>query len=395
MAAPVLVAATHPRALAAEPAAAGDAAARPAAAVSDRNHSDRTVRITWAQAPGVDAPDFMAAWARVRQPDVLGPIAQETVGLSPELAAYVLKDPVMATSGNGVELVLGFDLNPQTFPKARPASKEFADKVVARFTQLLRDERSERENEKVAQAEQATQYALGEYDDVVRKLRTIQKDLGGQAPETARAALAKLEDERQRIELELAGIQARQKAVGDWIDRATKQLQEQAKSDPIVAELEKAVAAQEKFLDVIRKQVDAGVANPSAVADAESKLSDVRVQLLERKRGGGTNSSGNGDPLAALNRELQNLSIDIVDRRARLEFVEKRLAGAQQAVQGASDYELLESERQSLRQELERARQELRSARRTAQAAQQFDRVIITRSVDSKYEEPKEGASPQ
>jgi hypothetical protein len=370
------------------------APARPGAgAPSDKTRSERWVRITWGRAAGVEPPDIAAALARLRQPEVLGPIAQEVLGLPADEGAGALGEPEVIATGDAIEVVLKVDLNPQWFPKARPASKEFADRVVARLTELLRDERRERDDARIALAQQAAQDTQTEYEAVVRRLREIQSTIGGQSPDTARAALGKLDDERQHLELELAGIQARQKAVGDWIDRATKQMQEQAKSDPVVAELEKGVEVQQKFVDLLRKQVDAGVANPSVVAEAESKLSDVRVQLLDRKRAGGGGTNANADPVAALNRELQNLSIDIIDRKARLMFVEKRLAELQAAVQGATDYDLLESERQALRKDLESVRQQLRVVRRATQASPQVDRVIVTRSTDWKPEVPKEGAS--
>jgi hypothetical protein len=378
----------------AQPAVAADppvkGIAQPAAATaSDKTHSERRVRITWDRAAGVDPPDVTAALARLRQPEVLGPIAQEVLGLPADQGIAVMNEPQVIDTAAGIDVVLTFDLNPQWFPKARPASKEFADRVVARLTELLRDERREHDDARLALAEQAAKDAQTEYEGIVHRLREIQLTIGGQSPDAARTVLAKLEDERQRIELELAGIQARQQAVGDWIDRASKRMEEQAKSDPVVAELEKAVAAQERFVEVVRKQVDAGVSNTSVVAEAESKLSDVRVQLLDRKRGsagsGGTNA--NADALSALNRELQNLSIDIIDRKARLMFLEKRLATLQAAVQGATDYDLLESERQALRKDLENMRQQLRVVRRAAQASPQVDRVVVTRASDWKPEQ--------
>ena len=218
--------------------------------------------------------------------------------------------------------------------------------------------------------------------------------LGGQSPEAVRASLSKLEDERQRLELELAGMQARQRAVEEWIDRTSRQMEEQAKADPVIAELEKAVAAQEQVVKMARRQSESGTVPQTEVAAAEAKLSDVKINLLDRKRGTGT-AAGAQDPLANLTRELQSLSIDTVDRKARLAFVEKRIAPLREAAASVSDFELLEAERASLRTELEQARQELRQSERAAQASAGGDRVVVVKSQDGKHQGPGGSAVPE
>jgi hypothetical protein len=200
--------------------------------------------------------------------------------------------------------------------------------------------------------------------------------------------------ERQRLELELAGMQARQKAVEEWIDKTSRQIEVQAKEDPVVAELEKAVAAQEQLVKMTRQRFESGVVPQTELAAAEAKLSDVKISLLDRRRGSAA-ASGSTDPLAALTRELQTLSIDTVDRKARLAFVEKRIAPLREAAAAVSDFELIEAERAALRKEVEEARQELRSAERMSQAAVGGTRVAVVKSQDTPRDRPAGSTRPE
>jgi outer membrane protein TolC len=158
--------------------------------------------------------------------------------------------------------------------------------------------------------------------------------------------------------------------------------------------LEKAVAAHEQVVKMARRQFESGTIPQSEVAAAESKLSDVKISLFDRKRGTGA-APGTQDPLANLTRELQSLSIDTVDRKARLAFVEKRIVPLREAAASVSDFELLESERAALRTELEQARQELRTAERAAQASAGGDRVVVVKSQDGKHQGPEGSAVPE
>lgn len=363
------------------------AAETPPAAPSNTTFAQRTVRVTWDKSSGLSAPDVQGVFAKLQRAGVVGPIGRDVLGLTPErsMALVGWREPRIA--GDGIEFDFAIDLSPEQWRDARPAAKEFADRLVASFTQLLADDRQEQEGPKMQQAKQWLADLTYEYESTVQRMRKQQAEMGGQLPEGARAALAKLEDERQRIELDLAGMEARQKAVEEWIARTSKEMQEQAKTDPVVQELEKAVAAQQKVVDVSRRQFESGTLGIREVSDAESKLSDIKVQLLDRKRGGAGGNGTGTDPLAALNRELQSLSIDVIDRKARLAFVDKRVDALQKAARSASDYELLESERTSLRRELEQARQEFRAARRAAQLSPR-DRVVVVRSNDGRHEKP-------
>jgi hypothetical protein len=370
-----------PATLAADPtlppaAGAKPGAARPAAP-SNTTFAQRTVRIV--VTGGV--LDLSLIMSRLKSLEVAGAIGQEVLGIPPDEAAAA----VGGIEWNNSDVGFKIDLDPATHPKARPAAKEFADRLVGRLPGLLAEEQREQEMPRLQQAREWFQGAREAYDSVLKRLREKQILMGGQSPEGVRASLSKLEDERQRLELELAGMQARQKAVEEWIDRTSRQMDERAKADPVVAELEKALAAHEQLVKIARRQFESGITPQAEVGAAEAKLMDVKIQLLDRQRGTGPGAT---DPLAALTRELQSLSIDTVDRKARLAFLEKRMVALGEAAASVSDFELIEAERAALRTELEQARQELRQAERAAQAASGSDRIIVLEAKDGKQERP-------
>ena len=364
-------------------------AANPPAAPSDTTMAERTIRVTWSREQGVRPPDVRAVVGRLETSDVAGKIGSELLGLPPDVAAATIQATEARTSGDGIEVDLTVLLDPIQFPKAKPRAKEFADQLVTTFHKMLADERDAQESPRLAQAKEWLLKVEVDYADLSKRVKEQQAEMGGHSPEGARAALGKLEDERQRLELELAGMQARQKAVEEWIARTSNEMREAANTDPIIAELEKAQAAQERVVEVARRQFESGTISQSAVADAESKLSDVKIQLLERKRAGGATGGPGGttDPLTALNRELQTISIDIVDRKARLAFIEKRTDRVRNAAAMAADYEILEAERATLRKELESARRELRMVQRTTQGPAVRDRVAVIRARNGKHQQ--------
>jgi hypothetical protein len=375
----------------AEPAAAkAPAPGRPVAG-SNTIVARRVVRVVVSMG---SMPDLTVIAERLKAPEVAGAIGAEVLGISKEDAAAVLQGPETIMAGNLSEISIEVNVDPKAHPNARPAAKEFADRLVARLSELVAEEQRQQETPRVAQASEWYTSARQEYDSVVQRMREKQAVMGGQSPEGLRATLAKLEDERQRLELELAGMQARQKAVEEWIDKTSRQIEVQLKEDPVVAELEKAVAAQEQVVKMTRQRFESGVAPQTDLAAAEAKLSDVKITLLDRRRGPAA-ASGSTDPLAALTRELQTLSIDTVDRKARLTFVEKRIAPLREAAAAVSDFELIEAERAALRKEVEQARQELRSAERASQATLGGTRVVVIKSQDTPRDRPAGSTRPE
>jgi len=102
------------------------------------------------------------------------------------------------------------------------------------------------------------------------------------------------------------------------------------------------------------------------------------VQLLDRKTAA---SARGGDTLAPLAREMQNLGIDIRDRKARLVLVTKKLEPLRNAAEEFQALEWTQDEIATLRRATDEARARLLEVERQADAAP-VDRVIVINAVD-------------
>jgi chromosome segregation ATPase len=190
---------------------------------------------------------------------------------------------------------------------------------------------------------------------------------------TLQSSLSKLEDERQRAELDLAGMEARLEAVQEQIKAAGDRAKEQIAGDPVIAELEKAVVARQKLVAIARERTEQGLQSPAEAAKAETDLIDARVQLLDRRESA---SARGGDALAPLAREMQNLSIEIRDRKARLALATKKLQPLQAVAQEFQDLEWALAESGALHRAWADAQERFRDAQRRADDVP-VDRVIV------------------
>ena len=146
----------------------------------------------------------------------------------------------------------------------------------------------------------------------------------------------------------------------------------------MIPELEKAVAAREQLVQLARKRFEAGILQPHEMSAAEAELAEARVQLLDRR---GAASARGGDTLVPLTRELQNLGIDIRDRKARLAHVAKKLQPLRDVAQGFDDLEWMQEEARMLRRSTEAAQGRVLEAEHQLQSAPE-DRVVVTTARD-------------
>jgi chromosome segregation ATPase len=342
--------------------------------------AERTVQILWDA--GAAPPDIGAALAQL-----VGPGAAEVAGklLDPKPAPgeqVVWRSPKVVVSDHSC--TVGISVSLRAVKDNRMVAREIADELVGRMSSILRNQRQDEAMvrlERVKQEVDELQTALAKYRAVARQKQEELRAATGRVDlsvASLQSALSKLEDERQRLELELAGMEARLEAVQDqWKSSAVK-AKEAVAADPALAEMEKAVAAREKLVDLMRKRVESGTVATQELSKAEADLSDARVQLLDRR---GNAAGRGGDALAPLTREMQNLAIDIRDRKARLAQVDKQrkpLVGVAQEFQAL---EWTQDEAAVLRRAWEEAQTRLRDAQRQADAAP-VDRVIVTNASD-------------
>jgi chromosome segregation ATPase len=353
---------------------------------SDTLTAERKVQITWE--PTATPPDLKGVLSRLLGPEGAGAVAERVLNVKPEAGQQLVK----RTGEVGVTdhaYTFSFTVNLGAAPGARPAAKEFADALVEHLDTLLQAQRREAAAERLKKV--TDEYRDIQFEVEALRLRTREKhaalrNQSGRADlsaESLQAGIGKLEDERQRLELDLAGMEARLQAVQEEMEKASERAQKDAAADPVIAELERAEATRQKMLAITRKQFEAGQASQTAVSEAEAAMIDARVQLLDRR---GAAAARGGDALAPLTRELQNLAIDIRDRQARLRHVRERLDRLGDLHQEYEELEWNRGEMEGLRRAGESGQIRLLEARRQLDTAP-IDRVIMTYSRDRSAQE--------
>ncbi len=323
-----------------------------------------------------------------------GKVGERVLGVPPDV---VMRAQVGASQvnveQNSFQFTLVIRLDPAKELGMRPAAREFAEALTAQLSALLEESRKMQLRPLLETAEHDAAEAeaqLGQLRDQILGLEHNLRRTSGRtdaSPQSIQAAATRLEDERQRLELDLAGMEARLDEVQRAHERVSKQVGQEAGDDPVLDELERALATREKLLQVVRKRFEAGAeASQKEVAEAEADYIDAKVQLLERRANAAAARAG-GASLAALTQQLQELAIDIRDRKARLKYVNERLTPLRDTPELIARYQHLESGRQSRLRLWEDAELRLRTARRQANGPP-TDRVVV---VDAQDMPPEEG----
>jgi hypothetical protein len=168
------------------------------------------------------------------------------------------------------------------------------------------------------------------------------------SPESLRAAITRLEDERDKLALDTEAMVVRRKAVESTIAKISKTAEEQIKSDRIAVELQKLVQSRETEL----KRMQALSANKAVaqaeVEAAEARVGEARVRLWERQEI--VTRTAGGDLLADLNKELAMLSINMAESEARLDRVGKAVTMHSKAVDLIDELESAQAARQAAQQ---------------------------------------------
>jgi hypothetical protein len=129
--------------------------------------------------------------------------------------------------------------------------------------------------------------------------------------------------EKQNLEMELARLQGRIPAVEEQIKRIQMEIDEKVNADQVSVELRSILAIQVKYLEGVKKLVDAGTVSSSELANAEEKLARAKIDLAMRREQIG--SSAGADQLAKFSSELATLAIDMAEKKAMLEVVSNQL----------------------------------------------------------------------
>jgi hypothetical protein len=211
----------------------------------------------------------------------------------------------------------------------KPVAKEFIDTLIERAQQEMQqdyDNRRGREMDmrqaEVARIHSQRVQAEQEIEDLRTKLHQTTGRLDV-TPKNLREAMTKLQDERQQLELDLRGKDARGDAIAKAIAELTAQAEAKNKGDEVLAELRQVVEAREKQLEMMKKNFASGLNTSVEVQQVAAQAAEARAKVAERKRD--ALAAAGGDALASLNRELRMLAIDRAEQEARFKLVSQRL----------------------------------------------------------------------
>lgn len=242
---------------------------------------------------------------------------------------------------------------------------EFLEALVREYQATLgdaweRDPMVTGPRENAERAERDAREAAYKIRDMRQKIANV---TGRNVYETAaetRAAWAKLEAERQAIQMELVGKRARQEALVKAMKETSDALAGKAAKDGVAEELEKVVKARENAFKTATQLFNQGTVSHQELLESEGKLAEARAKVLERRdlvaeRSGGT-------IMVDLNRELQSVVVTVAEAEARLTMARKTLAGFEEARDVIEQLQQYEGERELRAAALARARDALADA---------------------------------
>jgi hypothetical protein len=285
------------------------------------------------------------------------------------------------------KMMLDLKVNAQDEPSLRPAAKEFLNAMVSSLETYIRDDFQNRKERAIHLARREQDVSSAQLDDATAQtqaLRAKLRELAGRADVSTQgvtAAVSRLEEEKEKLELDLLGKKARREALEKEIAGQADRLQKQAQTDPVVAELKKVVEAREAKLKQVRQQYDSGAASQREVNDSVVEVAEARAKLAERERGGGNGEGGGGQILEALNRERITLSVDLQELEARLKLVETRLPGLRSAMDQLDALQRAEGDLKNARDALAASTNHLRDMSRRLESADP-PQVLITQTED-------------
>lgn len=281
-------------------------------------------------------------------------------GLSEEAA----RDALQITANAGVEnilLVLELQADGDNVRKAGKAFLDaLADRVVVGELKAMIQEANAIPVERAAGALETARRRAAQASDEAAKQRQVVRQAAqvlDPSPDAVRQAASRLDQERQRITLELAGQAARQRALEERVAKLSEAAAARVDKDEIAAELDKIVKLREREAALRADLRAQKTISESDVAAAQAQLAEARARLFERReaaaRAAGT------DLLGELNKELVTLTITIAENQARLKYVEGRLDGLSQALERVDSLEQAIAAEGRARRQVEAAEQQL------------------------------------
>jgi hypothetical protein len=154
-------------------------------------------------------------------------------------------------------------------------------------------------------------------------------NLAGQRNELARRI--------QALELDLAGLDARQKAVQEQIAATQAAAGKQLADDRVTQELEELEHTNAINLENLKKLAGAGRVSAADLAQAEESAARIRIELARRREE--LSRQAGGGQLEEFTKELSRIAIDKAEKEAQLQIVRKQLDEVQKQLAEALTFD--------------------------------------------------------
>ena len=233
----------------------------------------------------------------------------------------------------------------------------------------------------MASANRQLEMSRGEQARAENRLRDLQnrrRDLlaAGQSdlvPEAVMDQIRRLDHERQRMEMDLLGQQARVKALQQQIQVTGERILKESTDDAVIKSLEEKLTEMRKHLDVVQQQFEKGMVPQSEVQKVRIALSDGEIQLAEARRK--VAQAGGGEVLGRLNEELAMLSVAGAETEARLKYLHEQIEKNRQLVGPADEYEI------EILMEMPRAKRAFETSKLRVEELEQRIRTAVAPTV--------------
>ncbi len=181
--------------------------------------------------------------------------------------------------------------------------------------------------------------------------------------------------DKQRMEMDMVAMEARFKAIHEHISKLEHEATEEVKDDRVLSELEQIVKMSQDQLMVMERLVEKGTASMAELMDMREKLTRAKVELAKHKDQ--LSQSAGGSRIANYNDELASMSIDMAEKKAYMQTLDKRLAEVERELAAAS-IAGAESERiRFARQQMEVAERRVAEVKGMAGSIQEPSVIVI------------------
>lgn len=166
---------------------------------------------------------------------------------------------------------------------------------------------------------------------------------------------------RQSLEMDVARLEARRRAIEEQIVRINEQVHARTQTDPVAAELEpilhELATLQDLYKGLIEQESTVSELYRDALIKVMEKIAATKLALAERRDT--LARSAGGEQLARFNSQLAELMVEFAEKEAELQVVSRQLAQTEEQLAAAATFDPQASQIRLAKQALDAAEHRL------------------------------------